>query len=212
MPEPLNNSKAAVAHLMQSDPILAEVISQYGEQYTITAHKNYYQELVDSIISQQLSVKAAATIQKRFCQLFGSEDLPSPEQILEKDVEELRSAGLSRPKASYIQDLAAKVLDGSVQFDHLEELSNQEIIAELTTVKGIGVWTVHMFLIFCMGRLDVLAFGDLGVRNGIQKLYGLDKVPDQATVEGIATKNHWHPYESVACWYIWKSLDNVPSV
>jgi DNA-3-methyladenine glycosylase II len=201
----------AVAHLRNNDPLLKSIIDLYGD-YTVKPHQNYYQELVDSIISQQLSVKAAATIQRRFCELFGSAELPSPEQILSKDIEELRSAGLSRPKISYIQDLALHVLEGRVKFDHLDSLSNEEIIAELTAVKGIGVWTVHMFLIFCMGRLDVLAYGDLGVRNGIQKLYGLDHVPDQKEVETIAEQNTWHPYESVACWYIWKSLDNVPAV
>lgn len=202
----------AVKHLSISDPFLAPLIAKHGP-YTIQSHTNYYQELVDSIISQQLSVKAASTIQKRFCALFGNEDqLPSPEKILSKDIEELRSCGLSRPKASYIQDLAQHVIEGRIKFDHLEDLANEEIIAELTAVKGIGVWTVHMFLIFCMGRLDVLAYGDLGVRNGIQKLYDLDHVPDQKEVEAIAEKYSWHPYESVACWYIWKSLDNTPAL
>lgn len=205
------HAQAAQDHLRQHDQVLAEVIQQYGD-FTIQPHTNYYQELVDSIISQQLSVKAAATIQKRFCELFGSSELPSPQQILTKDIEELRSAGLSRPKANYIQDLARHVLDGSIKFDHLDALTNAEIITELTAVKGIGVWTVHMFLIFCMGRLDVLAYGDLGVRNGIQKLYGLDHVPNQSEVEAIAAARNWHPYESVACWYIWKSLDNVPAL
>lgn len=191
--------------------MLESLIKRFGP-YDIKPHKNYYQELVDSIIGQQLSVKAAATIQKRFCQLFGSNELPSPEQILTKDIEELRAVGLSRPKAGYIQDLAVKVLDGSVRFDHLDSLSNEEVINELIAIKGVGVWTVHMFLIFCMGRLDVLAYGDLGIRNGVKKLYNLEGLPDQATIEQIAIKNNWHPYESVACWYIWQSLDNIPDI
>lgn len=207
----MTNTEQVSKHLQVHDPVLAPVIAASGA-FTVKPHKNYYQELVDSIISQQLSVKAAATIQKRFCELFGSTQLPLPEQILTKDIEELRAAGLSRPKASYIQDLALHVLEGRIKFDHLDTLSNEEIVAELTAVKGIGVWTVHMFLIFCMGRIDVLAYGDLGVRNGIQKLYGLDHVPDQNEVEAIAKTNNWHPYESVACWYIWKSLDNTPTL
>ena len=198
----------ALVHLSREDPLLRELINRYPKA-TFEKHRNYYHELVDSIISQQLSVKAARTIGGRFKDLFGG-SFPSPEQILQKDVEELRAVGLSRPKARYIQDLAAKILDGSVTFDTIDELSNDEIIAELTKVKGIGVWTVHMFLMFCMGRLDVLPTGDLGIRNGIKKLYGLDHVPNEREVELIAEENNWGPYESAASWYIWKSLDNTP--
>ncbi|MDB5177641.1 MAG: DNA-3-methyladenine glycosylase [Candidatus Saccharibacteria bacterium] len=199
----------ALAHLSTSDPRLAFLIETYPKPEFLP-HTNYYHELVDSIISQQLSVKAARTIEGRFKDLFGGE-FPSPEQILQKDVEELRAVGLSRPKARYIQDLAMKIIDGEVQFDTLDQLSNQEIIDELTKVKGIGIWTVHMFLMFCMGRLDVLPIGDLGIRNGIMKLYELSTVPDASEIEAIAAKNNWHPYESVASWYIWQLLDNTPA-
>ena len=174
-------------------------------------HGNYYQELVESIISQQLSVKAAATILKRFRDLFG-DAFPSPEDILTKDIEVYRSVGLSRQKATYISDLAQKVLDGSVQFNHLDALTNQQVIEELTAIKGVGVWTVHMFLLFCMGRLDVLPVGDLGIKNGIQKLYGLNTRPTEADIEALAIQQHWHPYESIASWYIWHSLDNKPAL
>ena len=119
---------------------------------------------------------------------------------------------MSRQKASYIQDLASKVIDGSVQFHHLDQLSNDEIIAELTQIKGVGVWTVHMFLLFCMGRLDVLPVGDLGIKNGVQKLYNLPEKPSAEEVERIAEKNNWHPYESVASWYVWQSLNNTPNL
>jgi DNA-3-methyladenine glycosylase II len=200
----------ALSHLSSSDPRLAFLIEAHTKP-AFLPHTNYYHELVDSIISQQLSVKAARTIEGRFKDLFGGE-FPSPEQILEKDVEELRAVGLSRPKARYIQDLAMKILDGTVTFDTLDSLTNQEIVDELTKVKGIGVWTVHMFLMFCMGRLDVLPVGDLGIRNGIMKLYELDTLPDAVAIETIARANKWHPYESVASWYIWQSLDNTPSV
>lgn len=202
--------KEAAAHLKKHDPVLAKVIAAHGFS-TIRPHKNYYQELVDSIISQQLSVKAARTIERRFCELFGSTDFPAPEQILEKDIDELRSVGLSRGKAAYVRDLAQHVVDGRVKFDHLDNLSNQDVIKELTDVKGIGEWTAHMFLMFCMGRLDILPVGDLGIKNGIQKLYGLDRSPTPDEVKEIAAKNNWHPYESIAAWYIWQSLDNVPS-
>ncbi|HRF28181.1 MAG TPA: DNA-3-methyladenine glycosylase [Candidatus Saccharibacteria bacterium] len=198
----------AHAHL-QHDVRLAELFVSYPSP-SFTKHTNYYHELVDSIISQQLSVKAAATIAGRFKDLFGG-SYPSPEEILQKDIEELRSVGLSRPKAGYIQDLARHVLEGTVKFDELDKLSNQEIIDELTKVKGIGEWTVHMFLMFCMGRLDVLAYGDLGIRNGVTKLYELDHTATPDDVKHIAKQNNWHPYESVACWYIWQSLDNTPT-
>lgn len=198
----------ALVHLKRVDARIAALIDTYPAPI-FENHKNYYHELVDSIISQQLSVKAARAIERRFKDLFGGA-YPLPEQILTKDIEELRSVGLSRPKARYIQDLATKILDGSVSFDAIDDLSNDEIIAELTKVKGIGVWTVHMFLMFCMSRLDVLPTGDLGIRNGVAKLYDLDHAPTEREVELIAEENNWHPYESVASRYIWLSLDNVP--
>lgn len=199
-----------VAHLKNADPILRTVIEQ-APTPSIQPHTNYYQTLAGSIVSQQLSVKAADTILKRFVALFPG-DFPSPSDILSTDIETLRSVGLSRQKATYIQDLAAKILDGSVQFDQLDSLTNEEIIAELTQVKGVGVWTVHMFLMFCMGRLDVLPTGDLGIKNGIQRLYGLAASPSIQDMEALATKNQWHPYATLAAWYIWYSLDNKPAV
>lgn len=204
------NFQKAADHLIAHDPILGKVI-QNAPLPTFVPHKNYYQELVESIISQQLSVKAAATILKRFKELF-SADFPSPEDILATDIEELRAVGLSRQKASYIKDLAARVLDGSVQFSHLDSFTNQEVIDELVQIKGVGVWTVHMFLLFCMGRLDVLPTGDLGIRNGIQKLYDLPEKPTVEDIETVALNNQWHPFESIASWYVWHSLDNKPAV
>lgn len=199
----------ALHHLKINDPIISRVVDETGTPPALTPHTNYYHELVDSIISQQLSVKAARTILGRFKDLFDG-DFPSPEQIIAVDIETLRAVGLSRQKASYIQDLAHKVIDRTVQFDTLDSLSNDEIIAELTKVKGIGAWTVHMFLMFCMARLDVLPTGDLGIRNGIMKLYDLDHLPDSREIEQLAEANNWHPYESVASWYVWQSLDNAP--
>lgn len=199
----------AIQHLQVNDSVIAALIATYPAP-EITKHDNYYQELVESIIGQQLSVKAARTIRGKFVELFGG-NFPNPEEILARDVEELRSVGLSRPKASYIQDLALKVIEGEIKFDELDSLSNDAIIAELTKVKGIGVWTVHMFLMFCMARLDVLPTGDLGIRNGIMKLYGLDHLPEPREIELLAETNGWQPYASVASMYIWKSLDNVPT-
>ena len=202
--------KLGAQHLSVHDPVLAAVIKK-APLPTFIPHKNYYQELVESIISQQLSVKAAATILKRFKALFMS-DFPNPAEILDEDIEIFRSVGLSRQKASYILDLASKVEDGTIKFDHLDGLTNQEVIDELIQIKGVGIWTVHMFLIFCMGRLDVLPTGDLGIKNGIQKLYTFEIKPTAEEMERVAVENHWHPYESLASWYIWHSLDNQPPV
>lgn len=200
----------AMTHLADVDPVLAPIITQYG-LCTIQPHSNYYQELVDSIISQQLSVHAARAIEQRFRGLFGG-NFPTAEQILTTDVETLRGIGFSYAKGKYVLDLAQHIVDGKVQFDHLDNLSNQEIIDELTAVKGIGEWTVHMFLMFCMGRLDILPTGDLGIRNGVRKLYGLEHAPTPQQVVNVAEQNRWHPYESVASWYIWQSLDNKPAL
>jgi DNA-3-methyladenine glycosylase II len=201
---------AAAEYLSQHDPVLAPVIATNG-LCNIQPHKNYYQELVDSIISQQLSVHAARAIEGRFRDLFGGK-FPAAEEILTTDIETLRGLGFSRAKAAYVLDLAQHIVDGRVKFDHLDTLSNEEVIAELIPVKGIGEWTVHMFLMFCMGRLDVLPVGDLGIRNGVMKLYKLSNSPTPAEVAEIAEKNHWHPYESIASWYIWQSLDNKPAL
>ncbi len=203
-------AKQAAEYLSKADPVLKLVIKKYG-LCTIRPHKNYYQELVDSIISQQLSVHAARSIEQRFRDLFGG-TFPAPEQILTTNVDTLRSLGFSRAKGAYVLDLAQHVVDGKVQFDHLDALSNEEVIAELTAVKGIGAWTAHMFLMFCMGLPDVLPIGDLGIRNGVRKLYNLAEVPTPDQVTEIAGQNNWHPYESVASWYVWASLDNKPAV
>lgn len=193
----------AIKHLRVHDARMASVIDLYPLP-TFRPHTDYYRELVESIISQQLSVKAAATIYKRFIDSFGH--MPEPHEIIARDDIELRAVGLSGLKTRYIKDLAAKILSGEVQFDHLDRLSNDEIVAELTAVKGVGEWTVHMFLMFCMGRLDVLPVGDLGIKNAVWKLYSLDAQPTPAEVMRVSETNNWKPYQSVASWYLWQSL------
>jgi DNA-3-methyladenine glycosylase II len=199
------NLKKAAEHLARQDPILAPVIAQNGFA-KLMPHTDYYGALVNSIIGQQLSVKAAATIKARFRSLFDGH-LPSADQILNTSVEDLRAVGFSNAKANYVRDLAQHIIDGRVRFDTIDSKSNQEIISELTDVKGIGEWTAHMFLMFCMGRLDVLPVGDLGIRNGVRKLYGLEHAPTPQQITEIAANNGWHPYESVASWYVWRALD-----
>lgn len=200
----------AAEHLAVRDPKLAPVITKYGP-CSIRPHKDYYRELVDSIISQQLSVKAAAAIEKRFVALWDG-NYPSPEQILQKDIEDFRAAGLSYAKGNYVRDIARHILDGELKLDQLDDLSNEEVTAELVAIKGIGEWTAHMFLMFCMGRSDVFPTGDLGIKNGMRALYGFKDVPTVEQMREKAVKSSWHPYESIACWYIWKSLDNEPAV
>ena len=202
-------SQAAI-HLAKADPTLKSVIERAG-LCTIQPHTDYYKSLADSIIGQQLSVKAAASIRSRFYDLFGGE-LPTPEAILGKSVEELRGIGFSKAKANYVRDLAQHVIDGTLSFDDIESKSNEAIIKMLTDVKGIGEWTAHMFLMFCMGRTDVLPVGDLGIRTGIKNLYGLEELPTPTQIANIADEHGWHPYESVACWYVWYSLDNKPAL
>ncbi|HEY8999590.1 MAG TPA: DNA-3-methyladenine glycosylase [Candidatus Saccharimonadales bacterium] len=202
--------KRAAEELAKHDPILAAVIAR-GGLCDIEPHRDYYQALVTEIISQQLAVKAAASIRAKFLALFGG-TFPSPETILTKDLEELRTAGLSRAKATYVRDLAEHVVSGRLHFDDLDDLSDADIITKLTDVKGVGTWTAHMFLMFCMGRPDVLPVGDLGIRNGIRKLYGLSSLATPDEMEEIAEKNGWHPYATIASWYVWFSLDNKPEI
>jgi len=200
----------AARYLSEHDPALAPVIARIGP-CTIRPHRNYYQELVDSIISQQLSVKAAAAIEQRFREMFGGA-FPTPEQILTKDIEQLRAIGFSRAKANYVRDLAQHVIDGELRFDHLDTLDNDAVVTELTAVKGIGEWTAHMFLMFCMGRSDILPVGDLGIKNGVRALYSFADVPSPDDIRRIAAKNQWHPHESIASWYVWQSLNNAPTL
>lgn len=201
--------QTAMSWLSDHDRVLANVIAANGVP-TIEPHGDYFGALVNSIIGQQLSVKAAASIKRRFRDLFGGK-MPLPAALVQTPHDELRSVGLSNAKARYIRDLAEHVMDGRTTFNRITQQSNAEIITELTVVKGIGEWTAQMFLIFCVGRLDVLATGDLGIRNAIRALYGYADTPTPLQVCEVASQNSWYPYETIACWYLWRSLDNAPS-
>jgi DNA-3-methyladenine glycosylase II len=196
----------AEKHLRASDPLLKVVIGKY-QSCTIKPHTDHYGELVSSIASQQLSVKAAATIWGRVLANFDNKT-PKPEQVIQTDTEVLRSCGLSYQKVSYMKDLAQHIVDGRLDMEHISKLPNEELITQLTAVKGIGVWSAHMFMIFSLGRLDVLPIGDLGVRKAAMVLYKLPKLPEAKELENLSKKNKWHPYESIASWYLWKTLDN----
>lgn len=203
---PPNPYRRAVIHLKRVDPILAEVIERVGPcRLTIRAEGSHFDALVRSIVYQQLSGKAAATILGRVHAHYGHR-APTASEILATADEHLRAAGLSRQKLGYLRDLATKVESGEVPLHDLEHLADDEIIAHLVRVKGIGRWTVQMFLMFRLGRPDVLPELDLGIQNAIRKAYRKRKRPTPKDVRKIGAK--WTPYSSVATWYLWRSLEN----
>lgn len=189
--------------LVKMDPVLAGIIPQFDLQ-AYTPGESYFVDLVESIISQQLSIRAADTIWKRVQDLFPDKRV-TPEGILSLTDKTLRGAGLSFAKIKYIKDLATKTLESGILFEQFEIMTDEEIITELVKVKGIGRWTAEMFLMFAMGRPDIFSYGDLGIRKGIQKLYKMKKEPTEKQALKIAEK--WRPYRTIACRYIWKSLE-----
>ena len=194
--------RKAINHLKNSDPVLSAIIERVGAcrmEYGEPA----FSSLAEAIVYQQLNGKAAVTIFNRFADLAGRP--LTPQRILKLSVEQMRGAGLSKQKLSYLRDLAAKTQAGELDFAKLPDLSDDEVIKHLTQVKGIGVWTAHMFLMFALRRPNVLPTGDFGVRMAIMKHYRKRKLPKPEQMEKIA--KCWEPYRSVACWYLWKSLD-----
>jgi DNA-3-methyladenine glycosylase II len=170
---------------------------------------DHYGALVRSIVGQQLSTKAARAIYTRLTDYFGGHT-PSPAEVLAADPEEMRAAaGLSRSKAQFLRSLAEHVLEGSLELERLDELGDDEVIAELVAVKGLGEWTAHMFLMFHLQRPDVVAPGDLAIRRAIMVRYGLPALPAPAEVSELAAA--WEPHRTLACLYLWRSLDAVPA-
>jgi DNA-3-methyladenine glycosylase II len=203
MPHSAAEIERGVRHLRKSDPILREVIRRAGP-FGLKLKRDRYQALVYSILAQQISGKAAAAMRKKLEDLAGGSGL-TPSRISSLSLEELRGAGLSKQKASYILDLSERVHAGTLALERLARCSDDTVIESLIEVKGIGVWTAHMFLIFSLGRLDVLPHGDYGVRSAIQELYGLKELPNRETCHRIAEP--WRPYASIASWYCWRSLE-----
>ncbi|MDB4756081.1 DNA-3-methyladenine glycosylase [Mariniblastus sp.] len=204
MPFSAQHIKTALTHLKKSDPVMRQVIRSIGP-FTHKLSRHRFDMLVNSILSQQISVAAASTIKQRLRELANQKVFTS-ETILELDVETLRSIGVSRQKANYILDLSEKTANGSVNFRGFSKKNNEEIIQELTSVRGIGRWTAQMFLMFSMGRLDIFPSDDLGLRNSMIQLYDLPESPNKKDLAAVAEK--WQPYATVACWYCWKSLDS----
>jgi DNA-3-methyladenine glycosylase II len=194
--------RKAINHLKKSDPVLAAIIEKIGPCRMQFGDPTFH-SLAEAILYQQLNGKAAVTIFNRFTAAAG--DPLTPEGILKLSDAEMRGVGLSKQKTSYLRDLSEKTKAGSLEFERLPELTEQEVIEHLTRVKGIGVWTAHMFLMFTLRRPDILPTGDYGVQAAIKKHYGKRKWPKPAVMEKIARP--WAPYRSIACWYLWKSLD-----
>jgi DNA-3-methyladenine glycosylase II len=194
--------RKAINHLKKSDPILAAIIDQVGTCRMEFGEPTFH-SLAEAILYQQLNGKAAVTIFKRFTDLAG--DPLTPAGILKLTDTQMRGVGLSKQKTSYLRDLSEKTKAGLVDFERLSELSEAEVIEHLTQVKGVGVWTAHMFLMFTLRRPDILPTGDYGVQAAIKKHYKKRKWPKPAIMEKIAKP--WAPYRSIACWYLWKSLD-----
>jgi DNA-3-methyladenine glycosylase II len=194
------------------DPVLAEVIDAVGAlpnpRDGRPDHSDHYGALVRAITGQQLSVLAARSIYGRLTARF-EDRAPTPQEILDDEPEELRAAaGLSRAKVSYLRSLAQHVLSGELELERLNELEDEKVIAELVAVKGLGLWTGQMFLMFQLERPDVLPTGDLGIRRAIERAYGLEGLPDPATMEEISAP--WRPHRTLACRYLWRSLANEP--
>jgi DNA-3-methyladenine glycosylase II len=197
--------EAAVAHLRRVDPLLARVIDSIGP-FTLEPMRGSYRSLARAIFFQQLAGPAARAIMKRVLDLLGTDDARffTPEEFLTATDEDLRAAGLSRQKLAYLRDLADKFASGQLREDEFAHLDDEEVIQRVTSVKGIGRWTAEMFLIFSLGRPDVLPLDDLGVRRGFQQVYGLDGLASPEQMRTIAEP--WRPFRSVGTWYMWRSL------
>lgn len=201
-----------VTRLRRADPVLAALIERTPDKHLDNTDAerpdDHYGSLLRSITGQQLSVKAAAKIYQRVLDFFAGE-IPTPEQILAADSEALKVAGgLSRSKTNYLRSLAEHVVSGELELKKLDQLPDDEVIAELVAVKGIGIWTAHMFLMFHLSREDVLPTGDLGIRKAIMIEYGLDELPSHAEMVKIAEP--WRPHRTLACLYLWASIDATP--
>ena len=213
--------RRAERHLRSRDTRLAGVIATIG-RCQLEPHRRYFAALLRSIVSQQLSGKAADTIFARFLGLYAPGGVaggarrhrsrtrcPTPAEILATPDAQLRAIGLSGGKTAYIKDLAQRVEDGRLALHRVSRLDDAELTAELVAVKGVGEWTAHMFMIFSLCRLDILPTGDLGVRKGMQRLYGLPELPSPDEMRALADRQGWAPYRSVASWYMWQMIDQL---
>jgi len=201
------------AHLRAADPILGALLDAVGVDGLGDARAgrpdDHYGALVRAIVGQQLSTKAARTIYLRLTERYGGRT-PTPAELIADDLDELRvAAGLSRAKASYLRSLAERVVSGELELERLDDMPDDEVAAELVAVKGLGQWTADMFLMFHLQRPDVLPVGDLGIRRAVERAYELPAMPNPAELTEIAEP--WRPHRTLACRYLWRSLDNEPA-
>jgi DNA-3-methyladenine glycosylase II len=198
-------------HLRDADPALRKLIDEGGamdpDEDRRGSRPDAYEAIARAIVGQQLSTKAAASIWDKVLGVFGGET-PAPRQIIEAEPQDLRDAGLSWSKVAYVRDLAERIMDGDLDVKSIDELPDEEVIEQLTAVKGIGRWTAEMFLIFSLGRPDVMPVGDLGIRRGAQYAFGMDELPEPDELERMAEP--WRPHRTLACLYLWRSLRNEP--
>jgi DNA-3-methyladenine glycosylase II len=202
----------AVEYLRNADETLKGLIDQRGpldeEARTRGRPTDPYGTLLRSIVGQQLSTKAARSIYGRLIELFGGRT-PTPQELIDTDPAVVRSVGLSNAKVKYVRSLADHVLSGELELERLPDLGDEEVMRELTAVKGIGQWSAHIFLIFQLGRKDVLPVGDLGIRRAVERAYGFEALPSTEELERLGER--WAPHRSLASLYLWESLDNVPA-
>ena len=201
------STKNPIEHL-NKDRKLAKVIKRVGS-FEIRVTKNKYESLVEAIITQQLSGSAAKSISTKFRALYTTR-FPKPIDVLTTPNSKLRKTGLSKMKVEYIKEISKKIESKELRLQKLPKLSDEEVVIELTKIRGIGRWTAEMFLIFTLGRMDVLPIGDLGLKKGIKKLHSMQELPTDEEMEKIAKK--WRPYRTVATWYLWKSLQNFDTI
>jgi DNA-3-methyladenine glycosylase II len=198
--------------LMRADKVLRRLMEERGpidpEIDRRGSRPNPYEAIARAIVGQQLSTKAARSIWEKLLGLFGGE-MPEPQALLRRRPQTLRRAGLSNAKVEFLRDLAQRITDGRLDLGRLRELSDEDVVAELIEVKGIGRWTAEMFLIFHLARPDVVSAGDLGIRRAIQIAYGMDELPGPEEMERIS--DEWRPHRTLACLYLWRSLDNTPT-
>jgi DNA-3-methyladenine glycosylase II len=199
---------AAYRYLRKADPVVGGLIDTHGS-YQPRPATDPYASLVRTILFQQLAGAAASAIQRRLYALYGGDETrtPTPMELLATTDEAFRGAGVSRQKAGYLRDLAQHVVDGSLDFEGIGDAADEEVAERLTAVKGIGEWSAHMFLMFQLGRPDVLPVGDLGVRTGMRIAYGLEETPGPK--EALTIGEPWAPYRSVASWYMWRAAETV---
>jgi DNA-3-methyladenine glycosylase II len=203
---------AALAHLHQADPILSTAIKSVAGPVRPAAHEDLYLALLRAIVSQQISTKAAAAIWRRFTALFRPDGYPEPREVLRMEEDELREAGLSRQKAGYLKAIAEYQERGLLDYEHLSQLDEEAFTAHLTAIKGVGRWTAQMLQMFALDQPDVFSEGDLGIQNAMRKLYGLEETGRALHKKMLALAEPWRPYRSLACKYLWKSLDPTPPI